>query len=97
MLDDWTEMRRLEGSGENVDAFFRAANQYFKICRVGYGEPKIGMTTFEVLATSWCAPDNIHTTETAAGTVEQWDYKFPHASGPVFLYFERGRLAAISQ
>lgn len=97
MLDDWTEMHRLEGSAENVDAFFKAVDKYSKICQMGYGEPKIGMTTFEVLATSWCVPDDIHTTETADGTAQQWSYKPSHASRSVFVYFQQGRVVAISQ
>ena len=51
---------------------------------------RIGMTKHEVLnKTSWGKPDDINSTTTVKGTLEQWVY-----SGG-YLYFTNGRLIAI--
>ena len=54
------------------------------------GQPRIGMTRGEAQQ-AWCAPQNVHTTETAAGIREQWVYSWG------YLYFDNGRLVAIQR
>lgn len=52
-------------------------------------EPKIGMTDYEVLETSWGKPNKINKTETAYGVKEQWVYDRG------YLYFEEHYLTSI--
>lgn len=50
----------------------------------------IGMTSEEVLASSWGKPEKVNRTTTASGTREQWVY-----GGQNYLYFEDGVLTAV--
>jgi hypothetical protein len=51
---------------------------------------KIGMTTSEVLSSSWGKPLSVNRTRTASGVREQWVY-----GGGNYLYFDDGRLSGI--
>ena len=57
---------------------------------VGKPKPYIGMTTTEVLASSWGAPDGVITTMTTAGKQEQWEY----ATNKV-IFIDNGFVSAI--
>lgn len=52
--------------------------------------PRIGMTTAQVLASSWGEPESINTTITANGNSEQWVYGLR-----MYIYFRNGRVSAI--
>jgi hypothetical protein len=54
--------------------------------------PVIGMTKDEELTKGWCGKHRVNTTETAAGTREQW--VFPDLG---YLYFENSRLVTIQR
>jgi hypothetical protein len=54
------------------------------------GGVSIGMTTQQVLASSWGKPNDIHRTTTATVSREQWIY-----GGRNYLYFVNGKLTAI--
>lgn len=55
-------------------------------------EPKIGMTTDEVEASTWGKPEKINKTTYKWGITEQWVY-----SGYRYIYFDNGRVTAISE
>jgi hypothetical protein len=65
------------------------------------GEPRIGMTEWEVVAsTTWCLPSHINDTETAGHTRRQLVYRSNVAGSgghDGYLYFENGRLVAIQR
>jgi len=66
-----------------------------KLCQLekencGTGPARLGMSTHEVIHSSWCFPDTRNTTETARQMHEQWVYK-----GRGYLYFDNDRLTAI--
>ena len=52
--------------------------------------PRIGMTTAQVLASSWGKPESINTTITANGNSEQWVYGLR-----TYVYFRNGKVSAI--
>lgn len=54
------------------------------------GGARIGMTSDEIIDSSWGKPARVHRTTTAYGASEQWVYKSGNA-----LYFENGVLTAI--
>ena len=53
------------------------------------GTPMLGMTTNQVLETSWGSPNKINRTTATYGVHEQWVY-----TGGRYLYFEDGVLVA---
>lgn len=55
-------------------------------------DPAIGMNAAEVEASTWGKPKSIHKTTYEWGTVEQWVY-----SGNRYIYFDNGRVSAISE
>jgi hypothetical protein len=54
------------------------------------GGVRIGMTSRQVLNSSWGKPSDINRTTTAAGVTEQWVY-----GDSAYLYFTNGKLTAI--
>jgi hypothetical protein len=68
---------------------------------VARGEPRIGMTEWEVVAsTTWCLPSHINETETAGHIRRQLVYRSNVAGSgghDGYLYFENGRLVAIQR
>ena len=54
------------------------------------GQPKIGMTPIEAIATCWGKPSRIVKLTTAAGAVENYIYNLGHS-----LRFDAGVLSAI--
>lgn len=55
-------------------------------------DPYIGMTTDEVLQSTWGVPEDINKTTYSWGTTEQWVY-----SGYRYIYFENGIVVAIQE
>ena len=55
-------------------------------------DPTIGMTAEEVKASTWGLPQEINKTTYAWGIMEQWVY-----SGYRYIYFDNGRVTAISE
>jgi hypothetical protein len=64
-------------------------------------EPKIGMTEWEVLASAWYDPWDVHETTTAAGVTKQYVYHGDKRSHSyvqdTYLYFKDGFLVAIQR
>lgn len=56
------------------------------------GNPKIGMTTEEVLNSSWGKPEKINKDTYSWGTKEQWVY-----SDNRYIYFKNGKVTSISE
>ncbi len=87
---------------------FSAPKGYYIWARVGSGaksdyespyedyktksEPRIGMTAQQVIESTWGRPEKVNKTTYAGGTKEQWVY-----SGYKYIYFENGRVTAISE
>jgi hypothetical protein len=74
-----------------------------RFCVFGHGDPKIGMTEIEAMATSWCYPTSVTETITAGHTSRQYVYRreflgYPWGNGHEgYLYFDDGRLVTIQR
>jgi hypothetical protein len=71
-------------------------------CAKGKGDPEIGMSEREVVATSWCFPMSGTDTVTTDGYYQTWTYtqwrRPRHGSGgDGYLYFKNGTLSRIER
>lgn len=99
---------KLENDNQIQFPYWSAPKGYYVWARVGSGaaneyesnykeannksEPRIGMTHEQVEASTWGKPKEINKTTYAWGTTEQWVY-----SGYRYIYFENGKVTAISE
>lgn len=60
-------------------------------------EPQIGMTTDEVLNSTWGKPDQINKTTTADGVSEQWVYDDANGIPNKFVYLDDGIVTSIQE
>lgn len=74
---------------ENAKAKAIASGKYRKETKT---EPLIGMTSEEVIASTWGKPDRINKTTYAWGVTEQWCYKDNR-----YVYLENGSVVAIQE
>ncbi|TGE34473.1 hypothetical protein [Desulfosporosinus sp. Sb-LF] len=75
---------------QNADEVTHMRNLLSGKTSTGKPKPYIGMTTNEVLASSWGSPDGIITTMTIAGKQEQWEY-----AADKVIFIENGFVTAI--
>lgn len=75
---------------QNADEIQYMRNLLSGKTSLGKPKPYIGMTTNEVLASSWGSPDRVITTMTTAGKQEQWEY-----ANDKVVFIENGFVTAI--
>ena len=80
LIGDGRDYYRIEGYSGSVD---------YSMLKTA---PTIGMTSAEVLASTWGAPNKTNTTETAYGIHEQWVY-----NDRGYIYFDNGIVTAIQK
>jgi len=100
-IETWHAKVRELTSGKLTAAEFFAGIR--ELCRGGSGEPAIGMTEVQAVATAWCVPVEMNETITAGHTRRQYVYLAEYlgrnwGSGRVgYLYFDNGILVAIQR
>ena len=75
---------------QNSDEIYLMRNLLSGETSKGMPKPLIGMTTAEVLASSWSTPDKVISATTTTGNIVQWEYARDRV-----IFFENGFVTAI--